>query len=82
MSSQYRVQLLNTAIAAGLLAGAAHVQSRVQAPVSVDVQKVGSQVGTRVPDFSLPDQAGRMHTLASLMGARGVVLVFFRSADW
>jgi peroxiredoxin len=48
----------------------------------VDVQKIGPQVGAKVPDFSLPDQSGRQRTLGSLMGPRGVVLVFFRSADW
>src|SRR3989338_2741209 len=80
--STYRVALLGASIAAGVVAAAAHVQVRVQAPASVDVQKVGPQVGTKVPDFSLPDQGGRVRTLGSLMGPRGVVLVFFRSADW
>src|SRR6266853_2858179 len=50
--------------------------------MSPDVQKVGPQVGTRVPDFSLPDQHGQTRTLQSLMGAKGLMLVFFRSADW
>jgi len=36
-----------------------------------DVQKLGPQVGTRVPDFSLPDQHGQTRTLQSLMGAKG-----------
>jgi hypothetical protein len=48
----------------------------------VDVSKRGSQVGDRVPDFSLTDQDGRVRTLQSLMGARGLMLVFLRSADW
>ncbi len=47
-----------------------------------DVQKLGPQVGTRVPDFSLPDQRGQTRTLQSLMGPKGLMLVFFRSADW
>jgi peroxiredoxin len=47
-----------------------------------DVQKLGPQVGTRVPDFSLPDQHGQTRTLQSLMGPKGLMLVFFRSADW
>ena len=47
-----------------------------------DVTKLGPQVGERVPDFRLPDQRGREHTLASLMGPKGLVLVFNRSADW
>ncbi len=47
-----------------------------------DVQRLGPQVGTRVPDFSLTDQNGRLQTLRSIMGANGAMLVFFRSADW
>ena len=48
----------------------------------VDVSKKGPQVGERVPDFSLTDQNGRTRTLQSLMGDRGLMLVFLRSADW
>ena len=51
-------------------------------PVALDVRKLGPQVGERVPDFSLPDQHGEARTLSSLMAPNGVVLVFFRSADW
>ncbi len=54
-----------------------------QAPKSTDeLAKLGPQVGERVPGFSLPDQNGRVHTLASLLGRNGTMLVFFRSADW
>lgn len=58
---------------------------RAQAPAAaqaIDVQKLGPQVGSAVPSFSLPDQSGRQQTLQSIMGPRGAVLVFFRSADW
>src|SRR5262245_16430531 len=48
----------------------------------IDVQKLGPQVGAKVPDFSLPDQQGRTRTLRSVMGPKGALLVFFRSADW
>ena len=48
----------------------------------VDVTKLGPQVGETVPPFTLTDQTGREHTLQSLMGPNGLVLVFFRSADW
>jgi hypothetical protein len=51
-----------------------------QAPV--DVEKIGPQVGARVPDFSGVDQRGRTQTLESLMGREGLILVFNRSADW
>jgi len=48
----------------------------------IDVQKLGPQVGTKVPDFSLPDQSGQRRALQSVMGPKGALLVFFRSADW
>ncbi len=48
----------------------------------IDVTRLGPQVGEKVPDFTLPDQAGRRRSLSSLMGEQGLVLVFSRSADW
>jgi peroxiredoxin len=48
----------------------------------IDVSRLGPQVGERVPDFALPDQTGTTRTLQSVMGPRGVMLVFIRSADW
>lgn len=50
--------------------------------VAIDVSALGPQVGAQVPDFNLVDQAGRMRDLASVMGPRGAMVVFFRSADW
>jgi cytochrome oxidase Cu insertion factor (SCO1/SenC/PrrC family) len=53
------------------------------APFQVqDVQTIGPQVGARVPSFTLTDQSGRARSLESLMGPKGAILVFFRSADW
>ena len=51
-------------------------------PTLPDVQKLGPQIGTQVPDFTLLDQTGQSRTLASLTGPKGLMLVFFRSADW
>jgi hypothetical protein len=42
----------------------------------------GPAVGTRVPDFRLADQTGAMRDLDSLAGPKGLMLVFYRSADW
>lgn len=42
----------------------------------------GPEVGAKIPDFSLPDQTGQARDFASLKGPKGLVLVFFRSADW
>jgi hypothetical protein len=44
--------------------------------------KTGPAVGEAVPAFAATDQSGRTQTLASVMGAKGAMLVFFRSADW
>jgi hypothetical protein len=48
----------------------------------IDVAKLGPQVGQLVPDFSLKDQNGKTWTRQSILGPRGAMLVFFRSADW
>ena len=48
----------------------------------IDVSKLGPQVGERVPNFSLKDQNGKLWTLQSVMGPKGAMIVFFRSADW
>ena len=55
-----------------------------QQPVgsAIDLDKLGPQVGAMVPDFSLPEQHGATRSLKSLMGPKGAILVFFRSADW
>jgi hypothetical protein len=53
-----------------------------QAPPAVDTSKVGPQVGAAVPPINGTDQFGRVHTLASVSGPQGAMVVFFRSADW
>ena len=53
-----------------------------QARAKIDVSKLGPQVGEHVPDFSLKDQNGQTRTLESIMGPKGAMLVFHRSADW
>ena len=48
----------------------------------IDVSTLGPQVGQRVPDFTLKDQDGKVWTRQSIMGPKGAMLVFVRSADW
>ena len=62
--------------------GLAAVLTLALAQAQPDVQKIGPQVGERVPDFSLVDQSGATRTLQSVAGKNGLMLVFFRSADW
>ncbi|PYR03323.1 MAG: hypothetical protein DMF99_09670 [Acidobacteria bacterium] len=64
---------------AAVLASAVAV---VAAQQPLDPQTLGPKPGERLVDFSLPDQQGVTRSLRSLVGPKGVVLVFFRSADW
>ncbi len=60
----------------------AHAQTPTPTRTKIDVSKLGPQVGEKVPDFSLKDQQGKTWTLPSIMGPKGAMLVFVRSADW
>jgi hypothetical protein len=42
----------------------------------------GPAVGAKAPDFEAVDQNGQTRTLRSLTGRKGLMLVFYRSADW
>jgi hypothetical protein len=72
--------LFAATVASALLGVPIMAQSPPRVPV--DVSKLGPQVGERVPDFSLKDQTGKTWTLQSIIGPKGAMLVFFRSADW
>ena len=56
--------------------------ARSQTRSPIDVSKLGPQIGERVPEFNLKDQTGKTWTLQSILGPKGALLVFFRSADW
>ena len=43
---------------------------------------IGLQPGVKAPEISLPDQAGKRQTFQTLAGRNGLLLLFFRSADW
>jgi hypothetical protein len=53
-------------------------------PIAVQGETIrtGPDVGQQAPSFSAHDQDGRNQTLTSIMGPKGAMLVFFRSADW
>lgn len=69
-------------IVAACLALAVPAVLNAQERKPVDVSTLGPQVGERVPDFALPDQHGRSRTLDSIMGEKGAMILFHRSADW
>jgi hypothetical protein len=61
------------------------------APVSVQqplptnhalASSVGLEIGQQAPAFVLRDQFGHEHSNETLKGAKGTVILFFRSADW
>jgi cytochrome oxidase Cu insertion factor (SCO1/SenC/PrrC family) len=47
-----------------------------------DPMTLGPAVGQTLPAFEVKDSKGVPRTFASLSGPEGLVLVFFRSADW
>jgi hypothetical protein len=49
---------------------------------SIELMSIGLATGQKAPAFSARDQFGRVQTLDTLKGAKGTVLLFFRSADW
>ena len=60
----------------GLALGAAMTQAP---PPRLDV---GPAAGAATPRFEARDQTGRLRTFEDLKGPNGLVLLFFRSADW
>ena len=56
--------------------------SAQQDPQKIDVSRLGPQVGQQVPEFRLQDSHGKVWTRDSIMGSKGAMLVFSRSADW
>jgi peroxiredoxin len=51
--------------------------------VTAFADDLGPPVGTKAPDIGMRlDQTGKPRTLADLMSKNGLVLLFFRSADW
>jgi hypothetical protein len=47
-----------------------------------DGYTTGPEIGAPVPDFTLPDQNSVLQSVANLAGPNGLLLIFYRSADW
>lgn len=58
------------------------LQAASPAAPPVNPETLGPKIGEKIPDFTAIDQDGRERTLESLMGPKGLMLVFFRSAEW
>jgi cytochrome oxidase Cu insertion factor (SCO1/SenC/PrrC family) len=55
------------------------------APMLLNAQSeipTGPAVGEKIPGFEAVDQSGRTQTFDTLKGDKGLLLLFFRSADW
>jgi len=70
-----------TTLAAALLM-VFSTMATAQTGMQIDVSALGPQVGEQVPDFDLPDQNGMRHTLETVRGSNGSLILFHRSADW
>ena len=78
-------QRFRTAALGGLLAALSigfPAIATAQESQEIDLGALGPQIGDTVPDFSLPDQFGRLQTRESILGPNGAILLFHRSADW
>jgi hypothetical protein len=49
---------------------------------SLQARDYGPPVGAHMPDFTLQDQNGKTQSLKTLLGPKGAMILFFRSADW
>jgi peroxiredoxin len=51
-------------------------------PSALGQQIIGLQPGVKAPEIALVDQAGKPQSFDTLAGQNGLLLLFFRSADW
>ncbi len=42
----------------------------------------GPEVGTKIPDIRTLDQHGKMLSFEDLSGSEGLLMLFYRTADW
>jgi cytochrome oxidase Cu insertion factor (SCO1/SenC/PrrC family) len=75
------IRLASAALFSVVVVSAAGQQPSAPPP-ALNVETIGPQVGAKVPPFTLVDQTGHARSLEALMGPKGAILVFFRSADW
>lgn len=80
--TRHRIAALTVAVLSAFGVGRATSQPAAPGGQLPDVQTLGPRIGDRIPDFTLTDQHGQPRTLRSVMGANGLMLVFYRSADW
>jgi hypothetical protein len=65
-----------------MLAGRRLALAGFVAGALLSARDFGPAVGTPMPAFELRDQNGAARTMKSLLGPKGALILFFRSADW
>lgn len=65
-----------------LLASLLLTAAQAAGPERPDPMTLGPAIGQPLPGFEARDSTGAPRTFESLKGPNGLVLVFFRSADW
>jgi len=50
--------------------------------VPIAASDSGPAIGGKAPAFEAQDQSGQSHSLQSLLGSKGAVILFYQSADW
>ena len=65
------------ALAIALLAFMPPLSEAADAPIST-----GPDVGTPIPEFEARDQHGVLRSFEDLSGPEGLMLLFYRTADW
>src|SRR5678809_575228 len=73
-----------TALFSALLSLIFAIMTAISAPSRANPDfELGPPINAKAPDIGSPrDFTGTPRTLQSLMGEKGLVLFFFRSADW
>jgi peroxiredoxin len=51
-------------------------------PYATSQHIIGLQPGVKAPQIALADQTGKPQSLSTLTGSHGLLVLFFRSADW
>ncbi|MDE0626889.1 MAG: hypothetical protein OXH99_10865 [Bryobacterales bacterium] len=54
----------------------------MMAAASLYASTAGPEAGSAIPSFEAVDQAGETRSFEDLTGENGLLLLFFRSADW
>ena len=54
----------------------------MMAAASLYGSTAGPEAGSAIPSFEAVDQAGETRSFEDLTGENGLLLLFFRSADW